>query len=72
MPLLGLAQNQVFGPDEVAVMVAAFEKALRELGLTDREDPATLLVAEKIIEAAKQGERDPVRLREAAVKGLTG
>jgi hypothetical protein len=69
MPLLRLLENEAFGPDEIAVMVTAFEEALRELRLTDREDPATLMVAQRIIESAKQGERDPARLREAGVKG---
>ena len=69
MPLLRLLENQAFGPDEIAVMETAFEEALRELGLTDHEDPATLMVAQRIIESAKQGERDPARLREAGVKG---
>jgi hypothetical protein len=69
MPLHRLLQDKAFGPDEIAVMVTAFEDALRELRLTDREDPATLMVAQRIIEAAKQGDRDPARLREAGVKG---
>ena len=51
-------------------MVGAFEEALRELRLVDRTDPATLLVAKKIIALAQQGERDPIRLREGAVKGI--
>jgi hypothetical protein len=68
MPVLRLLGNHAFGPDEIAVMVAALDDALRELGLTDRKDPATLIVAEGIIEAAKQGERDPARLREAGVQ----
>jgi hypothetical protein len=68
MPLLRLLEDQPFGPDEIAVMVTAFEEALRELRLTDREDPATLMVAHRIIEAAKQGERDRARLRDAGMK----
>ena len=69
MPLLRLLEDQAFGPDEITVMVTAFEEALRELRLTDREDPATLMVAQRIIEAARQGEREPARLREAGIKG---
>jgi hypothetical protein len=68
MPVLRLLGKHAFGPDEIAVMVAALEDALRELGLTDREDPATSIVAERIIEAAMRGERDPARLREAGVQ----
>jgi hypothetical protein len=67
MPFRRLAENSAFGPDEIAALVTAFEEALEELGLTDREDPATLMVAERIINAAIKGERDPVRLREAGL-----
>jgi hypothetical protein len=59
-----------FGPDEVKVLATAFDTALRELGLADRSDPAALLVAKRIIALAQQGEREPVRLREGAVKGI--
>jgi hypothetical protein len=34
-------------------MVTAFEDALRELGLSDRADPATELVARKILPKGK-------------------
>ncbi len=68
MPIHRLFEDNAFDPDEIAVMVTAFEDALRELGLVDREDPATTIVAKRIIELAKQGERDPARLCEGAVK----
>jgi hypothetical protein len=41
-----------------------------ELNLTKREDPATLLVAKIMLEAAKEGERDPTKLRERAVRAF--
>ena len=70
MPIKELLKQQSFGPDEIKVLTTAFEEALRELRLVDRTDPATLLVAKRIIELAQQGERDPIRLREGAVKGI--
>jgi hypothetical protein len=60
-----------FGPQDVDALVFAFEDTLRALGLVDRNDPAVALVAQHIIEAAKHGERDPKRLREAALKLLS-
>jgi hypothetical protein len=39
MPILRLLQDGSFGLDDIAVMVAAFEGALRELDLLDRMDP---------------------------------
>ena len=72
MPIYRLLQNHAFGPDEINVLTTAFEEALRTLRLVDRSDPATEMVARKIIELAQQGERDPARLRERAVKSLSG
>ena len=37
----------------------------------NRTDPATEMVAKKIIELAKQGERDPVRLRERVIEAVS-
>ena len=59
------------GPDEIAVLVAAYEDALRALSLVNRTDLATEMVAKKIIELAKQGERDPVRLRERVIEAVS-
>jgi hypothetical protein len=70
MPIQKLLQQQAFEPEEIKVLSSAFENALRELGLVDRTDPATQLVAKRIIELAQRGERDPIRLREGAVKGI--
>jgi len=56
-----------FQPEDISKIVSAFEGALRALKLTNRDDPATLMVAKTIFEAAKRGERDPVRLRDIAV-----
>jgi len=51
------------------VLSAAFEDALRELRLVDRPDPAVALIARRIIDVAAAGERDPIRLRDAAING---
>jgi hypothetical protein len=67
MPIHHLVKQHAFMPDEIKVLVAAFEEALQELQLKDRTDPATMLVAKRIVELAKEGERDPIRLVKAAV-----
>jgi hypothetical protein len=72
MPIKGLLRSGVFNPEEIKVLSTAFEDTLRELGLADRSDPLTEIVAKKIIELAHQGERDPGRLREQAVRSLSG
>jgi hypothetical protein len=49
VPLQQLLNQQSFGPDEIKVLSSVFEEALRELRLVDRTDPATLLVAKRIM-----------------------
>ena len=72
MPIRAFLEHSgAFAPDDVARLVAVFEDCLKELRLTNRADPATTLVAKAIIEAAKQGERDPKRLREIVLKKLS-
>jgi hypothetical protein len=61
-------EGAVFGPEDVAKIVAGFDAARDELRLIDREDPATLMLAKLIIELARQGERDPKRLCGRALK----
>jgi hypothetical protein len=65
-----LLQNSVFGPEEVGRLAAAYEDALTALGLSDRNDPVTELVAKKIIEVARTGEADPARISKLAIKAL--
>jgi hypothetical protein len=50
-------------------MVTAFEDALRELKLTNREDPIVERVANIIIECAERGMRDPADIRDCALQG---
>ena len=66
-----LLKNHAFGPDEITILTSAFDDALRRLRLADRADPATEVVARKIIELAQQGERDPIQLSERAIQALT-
>ena len=63
MPIRALLNDdQSFSPEEAKVLVEAFEQSVKALRLVDREDPATLLVAEEVLEAARGGERDMQRL----------
>jgi hypothetical protein len=51
-----------FGPEVIAAMSEALEAACKERPQVARE-----VIARRIIAAAKFGERDPMRLREAAI-----
>ena len=55
MPIAPFLKGQAFDPELVEAMSAAFESPCDALGLTERTDPITTLVAEKIIEAAQRG-----------------
>jgi hypothetical protein len=57
-----------FDPETIRVMGLAYEMVLIVLRLTDRGDIANDVVAHKIIEHAKTGERDPEQLCEAVLK----
>ena len=67
-PLEG--EGAVFGPEEIAGITAAFDDALKQLGLVDRKDPIVLVVARTTLELAKEGERDPKRLSDKVVEVL--
>jgi hypothetical protein len=71
MPLHRLLDNHAFGPDEIVILTTAFERALKTLRLIDRSDPATEIVARKIIQLAGQGVRDPELLLQRTVQSLS-
>jgi hypothetical protein len=62
MPIRPFLQNGVFDEVLTHAMGVAFEHACAALGLADKSDPMTELVACKIIDAATAGERDPDKL----------
>jgi hypothetical protein len=70
MPIQRLLEHTVFGPFDIEAMSRAYDAALTALGLVDRSDPVTEIVAKKIIAIAQTGERDPVRLSKLAIEQL--
>ena len=72
MTIYRLLKNTTFGPEEIVRLVAAYEETLRALGLKDRSDPITQLVAEKIIAVGRLGIEDPAEITNLAVKELGG
>jgi hypothetical protein len=68
MPIRPHLKGQKFDPETIRVMGLAFEMALVALRLADRGDLANEILAHKIIELAKAGERDPERLCEDVMK----
>jgi len=70
MPIRLIIRNDhAFSPEDAKILIDAFEAALKALNV-DREDPLTMLLAKRIVELAKEGERDPIRLRLLALATL--
>jgi hypothetical protein len=51
-----LIANGSFGPTEVKAMTAAYEAALLDLRLVDRDDPITEIAAKAIVSNTSMGE----------------
>jgi len=65
-----LREDISFDPETIEAMHSAYEQVCAELGLTLKNDRATELVALKIIDAAKAGERSPTAMRLSAIFAL--
>lgn len=61
---------EVFDQEVTRAMGVAFEHACETLRLSDKDDPATRLLAKKVIEAASSGERDAERLYQMALENV--
>jgi hypothetical protein len=70
MAIYKLIANGSFGPDEIEVMKSAYEAALIDIGVTDRDDPITDLIAKAIVNVTASGERDPKQVMERALNAL--
>jgi hypothetical protein len=60
----------VYEPELVDLMGWVYEDVLKALGLVDRAAPATELIAKKIIELTKAGERDRTRLKDLTIQAF--
>jgi hypothetical protein len=70
MPIYRLLQNEAFDPETIDMLARSFEAALDEMGIADRSSPYALIVAERVIEFAKWGERDATRLRRRLLESM--
>ena len=70
MTIYRLLENTTFGPEEIERLVKAYEQTLRALGLVDRSDPITLLVAEKIIAVGRFGIENPAEISKLVLHEL--
>jgi hypothetical protein len=49
-----------------------FEDVLKTLGLNYRDDPVATQVAHRVIELVRNGERDPVRIKQLTIETVKG
>jgi hypothetical protein len=64
-------RRMALGLYDVTRLTVAYHAVLDQLGLSEREDAASLRVAKQIVDIVAQGERDPERLTAATVEALT-
>ena len=70
MPITPYLKGQPFDPELVKAMGIAFENACKELGLVDRTDPITSLVARTVIGFAQRGIKTSDQLTTATLEEI--
>lgn len=59
MSIERLLQERVFDPEMITAMTDAYERARRALGLTNRADKVTFVLAQTVLGIVERGIRDP-------------
>ena len=67
LTFMGKAAGGVFDDRATQIMGEAFDRACKELHDTGQPEIVYRVIANRIIEAVKNGERDPIRLRNAGL-----
>jgi hypothetical protein len=70
MAIYNPTTNGFFSPNEIKVMTEAYEGALIDLCIADREDPITELIAKSILNVTATGEQNPLQVKRRAVNAL--
>lgn len=65
-----LFQNSSFGPREIARMRAAYEAALAQMRIEDREDPCTETIALRVLHCVRSGEESVPRIVQIVTRDL--
>ena len=68
MPIQPYLQGQAFDSDTVRVMGTAFERVCKQLGILDKHDAVTKIVARTVIDMAQRGFRDEEGLTAAVME----
>jgi hypothetical protein len=70
MTIYRMLKGSPLEPELIRSLEAAYEKTLRKIGLVDRDDPITEMIARKIVEIAQTGVQDPAQLSAMAIKEI--
>ena len=70
MSIYKIIQNTPLEPDDLQRLVTAYKQTLLVLGLKERDDPLTRIVAQKIFEVGQTGIEDPADISKIAIKQL--
>jgi hypothetical protein len=70
MAIHKLLQNSPMGPEEIVRIVGAYGQTLHALGLKDRRDRMTELVAKKVFEIGQTGVGDAAEISRLAIQKL--
>jgi len=70
MAVYKIIQNSPLEPHDIQRLVTAYKQTLPVLGLKERDDPLTRIVAQKIFEVGQTGIEDPEAISKLAIKQL--
>lgn len=65
-----IISDRSFDPETVAMLGAVYDQIIAELGSSGEREVVRKIVAKRIIDSTSRGERDPGRLRAAALLAL--
>jgi hypothetical protein len=63
-------EGGAYDPETIELLRAVLDAAWNSLGAKEQAQSSKCLLAERILHLAATGERDPIRLRAAALSGL--
>ena len=72
MAIYQFLKDSEFGPEEIKVIAAAYERACEHLELKAKPEHMRQLVAKRVLALAQTGERDPQWISKRVVRDLLG
>ena len=70
MPITHISDTAAFDPGAIRALAVTYDSACAVLHVANDADPRATVIAKKIIEHARHGERDPIRLLDLVLTEL--